>query len=495
MFLFQKGSHLHRLLLSKKYYYHFPLPRNAVTIADSVEHPSDATIAKLVLESDPRTVSEALTKPTIQWTPDLVNKVMKRLWNHGPKALQFFKHLDRHHPSYTHSPSSFDHAVDIAARMRDFNSAWALVGRMRSLRLGPSPKTLAILAERYASNGKPHRAVRTFLSMAEHGIRQDLHSFNTLLDILCKSKRVETAHSLLKTLTSRFRPDTVTYNILANGYCLIKRTPMALRVLKEMVQRGIEPTMVTYNTMLKGYFRSNQIKEAWEFYLEMKKRKCEIDVVTYTTVIHGFGVAGDVKKAKRVFHEMVKEGVVPNVATYNALIQVLCKKDSVENAVVVFEEMAREGVCVPNVVTYNVVIRGLCHVGDMERALGFMERMGEHGLRACVQTYNVVIRYFCDAGEVEKALEVFGKMGDGSCLPNLDTYNVLISAMFVRKKSEDLVVAGKLLMDMVDRGFLPRKFTFNRVLNGLVITGNQDFAKEILRMQSRCGRIVRRLKL
>ena len=212
-------------------------------------------------------------------------------------------------------------------------------------------------------------------------------------------------------------------------------------------------------------------------------------------MIHGFGVAGDVKKAKRVFHEMVKEGVVPNVATYNALIQVLCKKDSVENAVVVFEEMAREGVCVPNVVTYNVVIRGLCHVGDMERALGFMERMGEHGLRACVQTYNVVIRYFCDAGEVEKALEVFGKMGDGSCLPNLDTYNVLISAMFVRKKSEDLVVAGKLLMDMVDRGFLPRKFTFNRVLNGLVITGNQDFAKEILRMQSRCGRIVRRLKL
>ncbi|KHN21111.1 Pentatricopeptide repeat-containing protein, mitochondrial [Glycine soja] len=406
MFLFQKGSHLHRLLLSKKYYYHFPLPRNAVTIADSVEHPSDATIAKLVLESDPRTVSEALTKPTIQWTPDL-----------------------------------------------------------------------------------PHRAVRTFLSMAEHGIRQDLHSFNTLLDILCKSKRVETAHSLLKTLTSRFRPDTVTYNILANGYCLIKRTPMALRVLKEMVQRGIEPTMVTYNTMLKGYFRSNQIKEAWEFYLEMKKRKCEIDVVTYTTVIHGFGVAGDVKKAKRVFHEMVKEGVVPNVATYNALIQVLCKKDSVENAVVVFEEMAREGVCVPNVVTYNVVIRGLCHVGDMERALGFMERMGEHGLRACVQTYNVVIRYFCDAGEVEKALEVFGKMGDGSCLPNLDTYNVLISAMFVRKKSEDLVVAGKLLMEMVDRGFLPRKFTFNRVLNGLVITGNQDFAKEILRMQSRYSKL------
>ncbi|CAJ1979184.1 unnamed protein product [Sphenostylis stenocarpa] len=477
-----------------KKHYQFPLPRNVVTLSDGVQQPSDASIAKLVLESDPLTLYEALSRPTVQWAPELVNKVLKRLWNHGPKALQFFKHLDRH-PSYIHSSSSFDHAIDITARMRDYNAAWALVGRMRSLRCGPTPRTFAILAERYAANGKPHRAVRTFLSMHEHGCRQDLNSFNTVLDVLCKSKRVEMAHTLLKTLRSRFKPDCVSYNIIANGYCLIKRTPIALKVLKEMVQRGINPTMVTYNTLLKGYFRSNQIKEAWEFYLEMKKRKCEIDVVTYTTVIHGFGVAGEVKKSRRVFDEMVKEGVAPGVATCNALIQVLCKKDSVENAVVVFEELVRKGLCVPNLVTYNVVIRGLCHVGDMERALGFMVRMGEHGLRASVQTYNVVIRYFCDAGEIEKGLEMFGKMKDESCLPNLDTYNVLISAMFVRKKSEDLVMAGKLLMEMVDRGFLPRKFAFNRVLNGLVITGNQDFAKEILRMQSRCGRVVRRLKL
>lgn len=56
-------------------------------------------------------------------------------------------------------------------------------------------------------------------------------------------------------------------------------------------------------------------------------------------------------------------------------------------------------------------------------------------------------------------------------------YNVLISAMFVRKKSEDLVVAGKLLMEMMARGFLPRKFTYNRVLNGLALTGNQEFGQ------------------
>lgn len=106
-----------------------------------------------------------------------------------------------------------------------------------------------------------------------------------------------------------------------------------------------------------------------------------------------------------------------------------------------------------------------------------------------------MIRYFCDSGEIEKGLDLFQEMGTGGCLPNLDTYNILIGAMFVRKKSDDLLVAGKLLVEMVDRGFLPRKITFNRVLDGLLLTGNQGFAKEILRLQSRCGRLPSKIKL
>ncbi|KAK7244337.1 hypothetical protein RIF29_39157 [Crotalaria pallida] len=487
--------HVHLLLPPPKP--RLSLPRHAHTTAAKPppppEPPQDATIAKLVIESDPLSLSETLTNPKFQWTPHLVDSVLKRLWNHGPKALQFFKHLDRH-PVYIHSSSSFDHAIDIAARLRDYKTAWNLVHRMRSIRRGPSPRTFAIIAERYVAAGKAHRAIKVFLSMHEHGCRQDLNSFNTILDVLCKSRRVEMAYSLFKMLRFRFKCDSVSYNVIANGWCLIKRMPMALQVFKEMVERGVEPTLVTYNILLKGYFRTGQLNEAWEFFLEMKKRKCEIDVVTYTTMVHGFGVAGEVKRSKKVFDMMLREGVVPSVATYNALIQVLCKKDNMQNAVLVFEEMVRKG-CVPNSITYNVVIRGLCHSGDMERALEFMVRMEENGGQHNVQTYNVVIRYFCDAGEIGKGLDMFEKMENGSCLPNLDTYNIVIGAMFLRKKSTDLVVAGKLLIQMVDRGFLPRKFTFNRVLNGLVLTGNQDFAKEILRMQSRCGRVPRCLRL
>ncbi|GFP85309.1 pentatricopeptide repeat-containing protein at1g74900 mitochondrial, partial [Phtheirospermum japonicum] len=398
------------------------------------------------------------------WSPHLVQTVLKRLWNHGPKALQFFHLLDTH-PSHRHSAACFDHAIDIAARLRDYRTTWTLVSNMRSRKLGPSPKTFAIITERYVSAGKADKAVKIFLSMHEHGCQQDLNSFNTFLDVLCKSKRAEMAYKLFKIFRGRFKADAVSYNIIANGFCLKKQTPRALDVMKEMVERGLEPTLTTYNILLKGYFKAGQIKEGWEFFLQMKKRKIEIDVVSYTTVVHGLGVAGRVENSRKVFDEMVGAGVLPSVATYNALIQVLCKKDNVANALKVFDEMLRKGYS-PNATTYNVVIRGLCHAGNMDKAIEYMDGMGDD-CDLNVQTFNLVIRYYCEDGEIEKALGVFEKMNDGgNCLPNLDTYNVLIGAMFVRKKSEDLLIAG-----------------------------NQGFAQEILRVQSKSGRLARHFRL
>lgn len=454
--------------------------------------PDPATITNLFHKSnDPELLAQSIHTLS-EWTPCLVQTIFKRLWNHGPKALQFFELLEDH-PSYTHSAITFDYAIDIAARMRDYKTMWTLVCKMRSRKLGPSPKTFAIIIERYVSAGKADKAVKIFLSMHEHGCQQDLNSFNAFLDVLCKSKRVEMAYRLFKVFGGRFRADVVSYNILTNGFCLKKQTPKALEIMKEMVERGVEPTLTSYNILLKGYFRAGQIQEGWEFFLQMKKRKIEIDVVTYTTMIHGFGVTGEVEKSRKVFDEMVGAGVLPSVATYNALIQVLCKKDCVENAIVVFENMLTKGY-VPNATTYNLVIRGLCHAGKIDMAIEYMDKMKDD-CEPTIQTFNIVIRYCCEDGKIEKALEMFAKMNGGSCLPNLDTYNILIGSMFVRKKSDDLLVAGKLLIEMIDRGFLPRRFTFNRVLNGLMLTGNQEFAQEILRVQSTCGRLSRHFRL
>ncbi|MQL70196.1 hypothetical protein Taro_002541 [Colocasia esculenta] len=238
---------------------------------------------------------------------DLVDRILKRLWNDAPHALLFFRALLLLRRLVA---SNFDHALDLTARLGDCHAVGRLLSLRLKLRVVPTPRTFAILMERHAAAGKPDRAVRLFLSMHRHSRKQDLSSFNTLLDVLCKSRHVEKAQLLFRALRGRFRPDAVTYNIMANGWCLLKRTSRALETLKEMVTSGLEPTVTTYNILLKGYFRSGQ-EEAWTFFLQMKKRSkegsnCKPDVVSYTTIVHGLGLAGHVDRARKVFDEMVK---------------------------------------------------------------------------------------------------------------------------------------------------------------------------------------------
>lgn len=295
----------------------------------AVEPDLPSLVASLVLahspsSTSPKTLTLALSPHLPHLTPSVVDRTLKLLWNDGPRALLFFRSV----PRLSLSPSSLDLAADIAARIRDSKTLALTLSLRRDLRLPLTPRTFSILAERFASHGKPDRAVRLFLNLHLHGCNQDLNTFNTLLDVLAKSGRVEKAYGLLRALRGRFGADTVSYNVIAEGWCRVKRTARAMEVMKEMVELGLEPSLNTYNILLKGFFRAGQLREGQEFFAQMKKRGrkggkcCRPDVVSYTTVVHGLGIDGQIERARKVFDEMIGEGVLPNVATYNALIQV-----------------------------------------------------------------------------------------------------------------------------------------------------------------------------
>uniref|UniRef100_A0A0A9DMU6 Pentatricopeptide repeat-containing protein n=1 Tax=Arundo donax TaxID=35708 RepID=A0A0A9DMU6_ARUDO len=476
--------------------------------------PSPRQIAALVLNHPSSTLTAASTRslsasllaasPALPIPTPVANAVLKLLWHHAPRALLFF-HAILRLPARAHalSPCTLDLALDLAARLRRPRQLTSCILELFPRRGLPfTPRTFPILFERFAvSHRRPDLAVRLFLSLhRSHGVAQDLPLFNSLLDALAKSRHASKAASLVRALERRFPPDAVTYNTLADGWCRVKDTSRALDVLRLMVESGIAPTKATYNIILKGFFRAGQLQHAWDFFIQMKKRgskdeNCKPDVVSYTTVVHGLGVAGQLDKARKVFDEMSKEGCMPSAATYNALIQVICKKGNVEDAVLVFNDMIGKGY-VANVVTYTVLIRGHCHVGKINRAMNLFEKMKRESCEPVVQTYNVLIRYSFEEGEIEKALDLFDRMSKGEeCLPNQDTYNIIISAMFVRKRAEDMVVAARMVMEMVDRGYLPRRFMFNRVLNGLMLTGNQDFSRQLLRMQEKYTRLRREIRL
>ncbi|CAD6243009.1 unnamed protein product [Miscanthus lutarioriparius] len=425
-----------------------PSPRQIAALvlnhpSSTVTAPSARSLSASLLAAGPASALPILAP--------VANTVIKLLWHHAARALLFFHALLRLPERSRHlSPCTVDLALDLAARLRHprqlTSSILALFPRHG---LAFTPRTFPILFERFAvSHRRPDLAVRLFLSLhRSHSVVQDLPLFNSLLDALVKSRHAGKAASLVRALERRFPPDAVTFNTLADGWCRVKDTSRALDILRQMMKK-------------RGSNDEN----------------CKPDVVSYTTVLHELGVAGQLDRARKVFDEMSREGCTPSIATYNALIQVTCKKGNVEDAVAVFDDMIRKGY-VPNVVTYTVLIRGLCHAGKIDRAMKLLDRMKREGCEPDVQTHNVLIRYSFEEGEIKKALDLFETMSKGEeCLPNQDTYNIIISAMFVRKRAEDMAVAARMVVEMVDRGYLPRRFMFNRVLNGLMLSGRESRA-------------------
>ncbi|KAL5569576.1 hypothetical protein UlMin_026151 [Ulmus minor] len=232
---------------------------------------------------------------------------------------------------------------------------------------------------------------------------------------------------------------------------------------------GCPPNLNSFNNVLDFLCITNLAEKAYNLFKALRVR-FKVDTVSYNILL---------QMALEVLEEMVKKGLNPNLSSYNIMLKGYLRAGQIKEAWEFFLEIKKRkceiivvtnttlahgyGVmvkkdCVMNLITYIMLIIGLCHVGEMEKALEFMDSMMDDELES-------------------NGLSFFEKMYGVNCLPNLVTYNVLIGAIFVRKKLDDLLVARKLLIEMVGRGFSPLRLTFNRVLYGYLLTSNQGFAK------------------
>lgn len=67
-------------------------------------------------------------------------------------------------------------------------------------------------------------------------------------------------------------------------YSLIK----LLKLLAEMVEKGMVPDTVTYNVLTNGFCKENNVEGGFKIGNQMSHRGVALDEITYTTLIHGW---------------------------------------------------------------------------------------------------------------------------------------------------------------------------------------------------------------
>jgi pentatricopeptide repeat protein len=130
--------------------------------------------------------------------------------------------------------------------------------------------------------------------------------YNALMTAFMYNGEITTTLCLFDKLKkeTKYRPDSVSYNILLSLYSFHILVDQMKSVLNDMDSSGIPRTVETYNIIICGYLRSKSWDQMERTFDSLK----EPDASTQLLMLRGYALAGRLKKMEKMY-KLVKEDV------------------------------------------------------------------------------------------------------------------------------------------------------------------------------------------
>ncbi|KAL8210307.1 hypothetical protein R6Q57_007039 [Mikania cordata] len=427
------------------------------------------------------TMESSLQLNGIKISPILVHQTLIRLQNMSKIALAFFCWA-KDQASYNHDTPAYNLMIDILGKVRQFDVAWHLIIEMDQKGVNPSSTTFYVLIRRLISAGLTRQAIRAFDDMGCFVIndadqqQQPIEDFYFLFDTLCKYGYPKVATELFnKWKNWRFQPDAKIYTILIYGWCKVNRIVMAERFYKEMLDKGIEPNVVTYNVVLNGMCRRSSlhpddrfertINAAEKVFDEMLQRGIDPDVISYSVLLHVYSRAHKPDATLETLKIMKDKGIHPSFASYTSVVKCLCSCGRLDDADKLLDEMVQNGVN-PSATTYNCFFKEYRGRKDVDSAIRLYKRLKKDSV--CIPNthmYNILLGMFLKLNRPDLVKEIWDDMKGGGSGPDLDSYTLLVHHLCEVEKWQE---ACEYFVEMIEKGILPQKVTFEKLYKGLI---------------------------
>nr|GEX42677.1 hypothetical protein [Tanacetum cinerariifolium] len=198
----------------------------------------------------------------------------------------------------------------------------------------------------------------------------------------------------------------IDYDELVISCLVINRLLSALN----MISRGIRPNTITFNVIIDGFGKSSNINSLLNMYEKMLEFGCRPDVITFTSILDGYCRIGDLHKGLEIWDEMNRRNLYPNIYTFSILINTLCKEGRFIEARDLLRQLKQRGDIVPKAFIYNPVIDGFCKAGNVDEANLIVTEMEENRCKPDKLTFTILIIGHCAKGRMVEAISLFDKM-------------------------------------------------------------------------------------
>jgi pentatricopeptide repeat protein len=187
---------------------------------------------------------------------------------------------------------------------------------------------------------------------------------------------------------------------------------------------------------------------------------------------------GDFQGARDVLDEMPQSNCDPDMNSFNYILGCLLKYNRVNEACGMLETMERYEFA-PDQLTYELLVFHACMAGRIDLATQFLDRMFLEGLRPRNKTHAAFIKGYFSLGREADACKYVLDMSVRDKLSVNVNYSML-SSLF--SKSKKVLQAGRVLSEMMEKGFRPNWSVYIRVIKMLRKAGRGDMASQLKNM-------------
>ncbi|KAL3848805.1 hypothetical protein ACJIZ3_010687 [Penstemon smallii] len=264
----------------------------------------------------------------------------------------------------------------------------------------------------------------------------------TFLSTFSESHRVQIVDEILQSfipIRPRFKPVLAYSHLLS--YILESPNPLPLgfAILQRTLRSGCLPVPQTHLLL----------SNAW---LERRKRSFSVSSILL---------------------EMNSIAYSPDCGTCNYLIMSLCKVDRITEAVKVLRGMGRAGV-IPDLDSYGSLIGEMSDLRMTSKVVGMVKEMvSVHGLNPRQDMVVKAVNGMRANREIWRAVEMIEFLEKEDVCIGFEAYELVLEGCL---ECRQFVLAGKFVVRMTEKGFIPYIRVRQRVVEGLVGVGESELS-------------------
>lgn len=370
------------------------------------------------------------------------------------------------------------------ANANEFNRMNSLLIKMRREGVRPNIYLYNSLLKICASSRVPRwKEARSILSQCqrEPGVDPDIISYTTAMKACARARQEGKALELFRAAKDLGMKLDVYFYTTAMDACAKGRSrdswKIALSLLDEMRERGIEPNDVTYGVAVTACGNGGQWRRALELLDAMRGMKLKINTITYNSAIAALAKAartesrqslGDQpntevdslwQKALDLIKCMESEGVRRDSFTYSSAISACGMAGKWADAVCLLKAMKGDGIK-PNKVAYTSAITACANSRQWEPAYDLFNEMKSDGIRPDLVAYNALIGAGMTAEKPSEVYELWQEMcapGNDMVSPDIVTLTEVIGTLDNRIGKANRERVDAVFLEAVNRGLILKK--------------------------------------